>query len=358
MKILFLTRRYHPCIGGVEKHVLKVAKCLIKKGHEITVVSELSTSEEFRSPIPPPRRSPFGSPSEVSPWLTIPVGKSEKLKKFKIWWWLFKNRTLINQSDIVHAHDVAFWYLPFRFLYPKKRFYITFHGWEGKYPIPIRNKIIRKISEKLAWGNICVGSYIEKWYGTKPDYITYGGVSLFPPPRRSPFGSPSEVSKNSKILFIGRLEEDTGLPVYLKAIRQFKSLKDSKFKIVFLGDGKLRKEAEKYGKVLGFVENIRPYVLQSRFIFTSGYLSILEAMLNKKLVFAVDDNFLKKDYLEMAPFAKWIIIEKNPKKLQEKIKYYFSHPEEEKKLVNKAYNWVKGQTWEKVTNIYLKLWEK
>jgi len=355
MKILFLTRRFYPSIGGVEKHVLEVAKCLIKKGHKITVISELSTSEEFRSPIPPPRRSPFGSPSEVSPWLTIPVGKSEKLKKFKIWWWFFKNRTLIDQSDIVHAHDVAFWYFPFRFLYPKKRFYITFHGWEGKYPIPIKNKIIRKISEKLAWGNICVGDYIKKYYGTKADFVTYGGVEIKLKIKNEKF---KIAIKNSKILFIGRLEEDTGLPVYLKAIEQFKSLKDPRPKIVFLGDGKLRKEAEKYGKVLGFVENIRPYILQSRFIFTSGYLAILEAMLNKKLVFAVDDNFLKKDYLEMAPFAKWIIIEKNPKKLQGKIKYYFSHPEEEKKLVNKAYNWVKGQTWEKVTNIYLKLWKQ
>ena len=176
MKVLFLVKRVKG-IGGVEKHVHEVVKRLMKRGHKVTVISELYASESS-SPIPRPRSSPFGSPSEMSPWLTIPVGKSEKLKKFKIWWWLWQNRSLINESDIIHAHDVAFWYFPFRFLYPRKPFFVTFHGWEGKFPVPWKNKLIRKISEKLSRGNICVGESIGKWYGTEPDYVIYGAINL------------------------------------------------------------------------------------------------------------------------------------------------------------------------------------
>jgi len=71
---------------------------------------------------------------------------------------------LIQEADIVHCHDVFFWYLPFRFLYPKKKVFTTFHGWEGIFPPKWQAKVIRNISEKLSFGNICVGDFIRKWY--------------------------------------------------------------------------------------------------------------------------------------------------------------------------------------------------
>jgi len=197
-----------------------------------------------------------------------------------------------------------------------------------------------------------VGDYLEKWYKTKADLVTYGGIFVFPPPRRSRGRCLATSEVFSPLVFIGRLEEDTGLAVYLKALDFLK------YKILFLGDGKLWKEAEKYGKVWGFVKNVRPYILKSHFVFTSGYLSILEAMACRRLVFAVYDNPLKEDYLKMTPFSRWIIIERNPKGLVEKVKYYLEHPEEERKIVDKAYNWAKKQTWEEVTELYLRLWQK
>jgi len=60
----------------------------------------------------------------------------------------------------------------------------------------------------------------------------------------------------------------------------------------------------------------------------------------------------------MAPFAKWIVIESEPKKLTEKIKYYFNHPEEEEKLVEKAYNWATKQSWDRMVGMYEKLWQR
>ena len=105
----------------------------------------------------------------------LPEVKKNRLKKFIIWQWLLKNIKIIQEADIVHCHDVFYWYLPFRFLYFRKPVFTTFHGYE-KYPVPFKNIVIRKISEKLSWGNICVGMFIEKWYGTKATFISYGGV--------------------------------------------------------------------------------------------------------------------------------------------------------------------------------------
>ncbi len=161
MKILFFTRLFFPHIGGVEKHVLEISKELIKRGHKVTVITEdldgTSSKEKF---------------DEIDVY-RIPVTQTW-FKKFQIWYWLLKNFSLIKDADIIHCHDVFFWYLPFIFL--KKKVYTTFHGYETIYP-PHRKAIqIRKLSELLSRGNICIGAFIEKWYGTKADVISYGGV--------------------------------------------------------------------------------------------------------------------------------------------------------------------------------------
>ena len=333
VKILFLTRKFFPITGGVERHIYEISKKLVEKGNKITVVQE-KNFENFVN---------FFSNSGIKAFV-IPVTKREKLKKFEIWGWLCKNISLIKEADIVHCHDVFFWMLPFRFLYPFKKIYTTFHGWEGIYP-PARRAIwVRKLSESLSNGNICVGKYIPKWYGTRADFITYGGVKK----------KKTTIKKGSGLLFVGRLEQDTGLPIYFKALR---FLKKEKFEIKFIGDGSLREQAGKLGRVLGFVDNVQSHISSSRFVFTSGYLSILEAMINKRLVFAVYDNPLKEDYLKLSPFSEYIIIEKEPEALIKKVKYFLSHPDEEEKLVNNAYLFAQKQTWDSVVRIYENLWK-
>ncbi len=345
MRILFLTRKFWPSIGGVEKHCLEVGKELVKKGNEVTVVTE---EDSIKKQVLSIKQEDEKDKIKI---FKIPITTGEKLKKFQIWYWLWKNRILIKEADIVHCHDVFFWYLPFRFLFPKKKVFITFHGWEGRFPPSFKAKLIRKISEKLAFGNICVGDFIKKWYGTKTDWVTYGGV--VPTSSRQSAG----LRGAGKILFIGRLEEDTGLHIYLKAIE---ILRNGGFggDVKFVGDGRLRNEAEKYGKVLGFVKNLGDYIENADFIFTSGYLSILEAMINKKLVFCVYDNPLKEDYLKLSPFSEWVIIESEPQNLAEKISYYLKFPGESGKLTDKAYDWARKQSWEKVSEIYINLWQK
>jgi len=348
MTILFFSRLFYPHIGGVEKHVLEISKILIQKGHQVVVFTE-----QYDSKLKLQERI------EGIDTYRIPVGTNAWFKKFQIWFWLWHNRKLIKKADLVHAHDVFFWYLPFRFLFPKKPVYTTFHGYES-YPISKKAIIVRKISEKLSKANICVGEFMKKWYGTKPTFVTYGGVSKI----KNEKLKIKNGSSKFKILFVGRLDQQTGIMEYLKAVKILKD-KGYKTRLDVLGDGIQRNEAKKFCvefnldvKFHGFINNVNDFLVKSNWVFVSRYLGILEAMVAKRLVFAVYDNPLKEDYLKMAEFSKLINIASYENKLLEQVLHFLRNPKEEKMLVEKAFEWAKKHTWLEVSNTYLRLWDK
>jgi len=343
MTILFFSRLFYPHIGGVERHVLEIGKRLVKKGHKVTVITE-----EYQS-----KESSAKTTGEVDGIKVhrINVGRENLIKKFRIWWWLWQHREIIKNADIVHCHDVFFWYLPFRFLYPNKKVYTTFHGYETKFPPSKKAILVRKISERLSNGSICIGEYVKKWYGASSKYVTYGGVNI----HNYHATVRGNYAKGVKILFIGRLEEDVGIPIYLRTLEILKR-RGVRFTFEACGDGSLRGEVERYGMVYGFVKDMDKYIERSEFVFTSSYLSVLEAISRGKIVFSVFQNKLKEDYLKMSPFAKWIVIKSSAKDLADKIFYFIKHQEEKEKIANTAFEWVKTQTWEKIVSVYLNLW--
>ena len=311
MRILFLTRLFWPHLGGVEKHVEGLSLSLRKKKHRVTILTE-----KFDKNL---KETEFVNGVKI---VRFSYPKIKYLGILYIWFWFFKNRKLIEKSDIVHCHDVFIWYLPFRFLFPRKPVYITFHGWEGVYPIPWKSILLKRVAVILSKGNICVGRYLKKYFGIKSTSVTFGAVDTAL--------SSKAVKDKSLTVYVGRLEKDTGLMVFLKRLKKI-----GEAKVVFCGDGSLRKECENYGEVLGFVDP-RPYLAKASVCFPSGYLSALEAMVNKCEIELAWDNPLKKDYWTMTPFYKWI---KNKDR-------------------SSAYNWVIGETWEKLADSYLKLWSR
>ena len=159
MTIIFLTRRFHPDIGGVEKHVFEISKILKSKGHNVTVITE--------------SRGRVGKFSGIN-IIRIKKFPNNWFKKFHIWKWMISNLGIFRNADVIHAHDVYYWYFPLKILNPFKKSYVTFHGYETKFPPSKKAIIVRKISEKMAKGNICVGKFIEKWYRTRANFINYG----------------------------------------------------------------------------------------------------------------------------------------------------------------------------------------
>lgn len=339
MNILFFSRLFYPHIGGVEKHILEISRVLIRQGHKITIITEqdspkLKLIETF----------------EGIKVFRIPKLEENRIKKFRIWKWLWENRKLIANADIIHCHDVFFWYLPFKFLFFDKKVFTTFHGYEN-YPLKSKDILMHKIAERLSRGNICIGDFIKKWYGTKTDYVSYGGTNAFGIKNQK-----LNIKNNNSAVFVGRLDQQTGIKTYVNAVKLIrKRIPDFNFEII--GDGKLRKEIEKNFKVLGFKKNPEKYFPEYNFAFVSRYLSILEALAAKRLVFAVYDNPLKEDYLKLAPFSKYIIACNSSFELASKTFFYLKNSNKKEKIINDAYEWVKKQTWEEVVKTYLKLWK-
>lgn len=348
MRILMFCRYYYPHIGGVERHVEKISKIFFKRGFEVVLFTE-----KFNNNLPE---------KEVLDGIKILRVSTLKhfnfLNKFVIWFkLLIKHFKIIKESDIIHCHDIFFWYLPFKFIFPSKKVFTTFHGYE-KSGAPSLNKIFwHKISELLSSGNIAVGAWHKKWYKVDSDIVIYGA------------GDIKELIKKNKrrrikntFCFVGRLDNDTGIMTFLKVLEILKKYEVGGGAVV-CGDGPLKQKAILYSirnklnvKFLGIVNNIGEHLGNSKYVFTSGYLGIIEAFLVKRLVFAVYDSSMKKDYLEMTPFRDWIIKGNSPSVLAKRLRFFVIHPLEEKKMVEKAYNWAKEQTWEKVADLYLKLW--
>ena len=332
MKIIFLTRCFYPDVGGVEKHVLELSKILVKKGHNVTVLTESD-----------------GKNQKIYGMNIKRIGKipNNWFKKFYIWKWMMGNRGIFKEADIIHAHDVYFWYFPLKILFPLKKSFITFHGYES-YPVSRKAIILRKLSEVLADGNICVGEFMKKWYGTKPDKVIYGGVDL-----------PKKLTKPKTLhsaVFIGRLDEQTGVLEYARAMDLVRE-KYSGFRFKIVGNGKYFGKLKKYDPI-GFKADVTYYLQDSNFVFVSRYLSILEALANKRLIFAIFDNPLKEDYLRLSPFVKYIIIESSAKELAKKVQSFLKEEKAKNKLVEEGYEWVKMQSWDKVCEAYLSLWRE
>ena len=53
---------------------------------------------------------------------------------------------------------------------------MTFHGYEG-FEAPNWKQIFwHKLAAWLTKGNICIGDFHKKWYGVKPDFVSYGAA--------------------------------------------------------------------------------------------------------------------------------------------------------------------------------------
>lgn len=341
MNIVFLSRRFYPDIGGVEKHTFEVGKRLLKKGHVVTVITEKTEKAQGN----------FEKKSRIKIF-RIAVGKDEPGKKFEIWKRLWKLKDIFIQADIVHAHDVFFWYLPFRFLFPQKKVFITFHGFEGTFPVSKKAIVVRKVSEWLSFGNICIGDYIKKWYYTKPDYVTYGGVETHNKNRDS-----EKKFKKIKIALIGRLDDDMGISYYINAIKLLKKQKIH-FSFDIYGEGRYAKTIKKYGSYHGTVKNMKSIVEKYDIFFSCSYLTMLELLAHKKTVIAVYQNPLKKDYLKNSPFERFIFICKNESEITQAMLSIYQNPWKSETMTRNGQKWANTQTWDKVTRMYLKLWEK
>ena len=276
-----MTHYFWPHIGGVEKHVKEVSISLSLKKHKLTVLTEKYASGLKNQ--------------ETKDGVKILRFKYPHIKflgLLSIWFWLWQNRTLIKQSDLIQIHDVFIWYLPFRFLYPRKPVFTTIHGLEWDNPFSPLSLWQKKLAVKLSTGTIGVGKYLEKYQHVKFNTIIYGAAD-----RHIHLGGAKARPRGgrTKIIYVGRLEENTGLGKFIKWLNDLPFRSQRRRRVDFCGDGPLRAECEKYGQVHGFCDP-EPYLNRADLCVPGGYLAYLEAKAAGCRIKTFAQNQLRKDY--------------------------------------------------------------
>lgn len=337
MKILFVAPSFYPNKGGVEKHIYNLSKELISDNHNVSVLYKCRISNV----------SEYEKIDEIE----IYRNKSKFFMRFIP---SIRNIKLFLYADIIHFHDYGS-FLAWIFLFPilkllGKRLFITFHGWEGVFPPTKGTIIIRKIINKLSFRSLAIGDFIEKWYGTNCNLISYGAVS-----------SVESINDSKNIVFLGRLEADTGCVSYLDAYIELYSKKEDIPELIICGDGTLREQLERKAsisgipcKFTGFVDNPNDFLAKAKIVFTSGYLAILEAFKLNKPVISYYDHELKYDYLKGIPVkSKSFILCKDSEEIARSLNNLISS-----NILNNPEGKVfaDNSTWRNMVKTYYTLW--
>ncbi|MHA1864775.1 MAG: glycosyltransferase family 4 protein [Candidatus Thorarchaeota archaeon] len=342
-RILMILPRYKPAIGGLERHAEKVCRGLQDKGYKISILTSSHTktllAKEYIDGIPV-IRIPYG------------IGRNPILSYL----WMLKNRKRFRDFNIVHIHDplpLLLWYFPLLVLRNHIPVYATFHGFE-RDPVPVIFRIIRKIARKLIMRVLCIGGFIENIYHVRCDAISIGAVE--------------DVSKSSDnkmgLVFVGRLEEDTGIMEYMHALLLLKDKYDVSIPLTVCGSGSLSTSLETFVQengldvhFKGLVDDPISIISANTIALAAGYLSILEAMIVGLPVIAIAKSPLKYDYYRQ------VIVEGGPISIQ-------TTPERAAREINRLltnlllYQYIstKGKkfastlTWERIVLEYLALW--
>lgn len=326
-KLIFIAPSYFPHSGGVENHIKNIAEQFVGRGYAVSVLVRYFPD--------------FPVSQKVEGVQVIRLPRFTRWPFFLLWF--FRNREVFQNIQAIHSHDV---YLPgLRKLLPNIRWIHTFHGYEG-YPISEKAVRARRRIRKEVDFCVCVGGFIEKWYGTKCDFVTYGAVK-----------KPNvEESSNPKFetIFFGRLEPDTGFQNYLEAFRDISG--GEKTSLLVVGDGSLRDWGENFVqknslnvKFEGSVTEVTEYLQSAKVAFVSGYLGILEAALAKKPIIAFSGTPIKDDYLAIHPMAKNFFIAKSN---QEIVKFFQKAKSIDQQKLNEFASWAERQTWASIADKY------
>ncbi len=352
MKIVHLAQFYYPHLGGVEQHLNQINQ-LLSPEHRVTVITRQHQ-----------KNLPLQEKIEQVNVLRLPVDEANNPKwlyKLQLWRALWRYKKVLQQADIIQVHDVFFWLLPFLPFLKRQKIFITFHGYEG-HCLPNKRQIFwHKLAAWYCHKNLCIGDFHQKWYGIKADAISYGAVADIKSP-------PSQFANNQplKIIFLGRLDYDTGLMTYLKAIHLAQS-QQLKIKLDIYGDGPLMAKAQDYVKTnqlpvkfYGFIKNASSKLPNYHLTFASQYLSILESLAYHIPVIAVYHNQLKKDYLAMTPFVSWIEIVNDQNEVFDRLKKIAKNLSKKNQTfiqqLKTAQLWAQQQNWQKLAETYLQLW--
>lgn len=346
MKIVMVTQFFPPRIGGVERHVSRVSRALAEGGDDVHVVTW-----KYDDDLP-------GSEEIEGVKVHRILGKSwyrGNLRRCRGWAEMGRARGIWGDADVIHFHDytpLIEWFLPYALI--RRGIFITFHGYEG-YPVPRLSIALRRLSAFLTRGSICAGAFIPRYYGTRARFITYGGVDA---------PSSAHGCEREGAVYVGGLRHDLGIRGYVETLAILRENHGIELHLDLVGDGPLRREIEAAAKernvdvrLHGFQTDTARYLARARVAMVDSYLVLLEAMAWKTPVFSYFDNPLKRDYLDSFPGRFGIIaVRDTPVDLAGDLADFLSRPDAFRDRVESGYEFAIEQTWERVADLYRKLY--
>jgi len=347
VRVLMLAPSYEPATGGVERVVAGLGRALTARGVEVTIVT------------PQVRGAPLDEATAAGRVLRVPppAGR-DRAGNGDVRRWLARRRDDLGPLDAVHAHDyvtAVSWLLPNRWRFRGVPWFVTFHGYEG-YPVALRDKLLRRLANRLAQGSIAVGGFIPGWYGTRCDVVNYGAADTVADPAPAPAADPGEVA------FLGRLAPDTGLDTVLRGLALLPSAERPRLTV--LGEGELRPAMESLAAELGIEARFAGWqaepwaqVPSGAAVVVTGYLSVLETWSRGHPAMAVYADPLREDYYRSLPHAAdALVLAADPAGFADGVRRLRSDPGAREAVVAAAMPWARRQTWDALADTYLDLW--
>lgn len=348
MKVLFFVHRFWPSVGGVEKYIYELARALTTKGHDVTIVAGAHVED-----LP-----------EVEHVDGITVYRFPAIRSpLRCRYWFRRHRSLFDTVDVVHVSNTHMlenlWKMLGRRL-DRRRTFLTRHGMSCVFPVPEAEKERARRSLDLVAGVVHDGEFIGKWLGVEPDICPNQGLSpeadeLTPVPEPAP----------DSAVYIGRVEADSGIRIYMDAVRELTRRHRRVFRLDVYGDGSLmtglREQVASEALPIQFhgrTANAQDRIVDGCFAFIDGRMAIQEAMARRRLVLAGYVDPLKRDYVCGEPFSPYLVAEGNGPALAERVIYYSDHPQERAALIDRAYQHARTLSWSRTAAAYLDLWHR
>lgn len=297
LTITWLVKRFWPEVGGVEKYVLELGRELAEMGHSVRVVAGDPTGSRARHE----RHAGLSIhryPSRRSPWRAA--------------WGLRALAPLFRQADVVHISDVEM-FERYEVVLSRgvgaRPIFLTRHGMGLRDPVSQEDRERHRRARKGVAGLLDDGTFIQRRYGQTPDCVPDPGLrpTADEMVQRPPPAQPSAA-------FIGRLEPDSGIDLYLDALACLRDCHGTDLPLTVYGDGSLKPRLIERAMRERLPVSWQPSapdaqdrLFEGTLAFVSGRMAIFEAMARRRPVVAAYVDPLKRDYVCGEWFSRHIL---------------------------------------------------
>ncbi|MGE4170709.1 MAG: glycosyltransferase family 4 protein [Candidatus Margulisiibacteriota bacterium] len=235
-KILFWSDGFHPRIGGIETLSFDYAQALIARGCQVAIITGKDKSDW------PDEEVYQGIQIYRLPFTALIDGRqlgSLKVIKDKVAQVLAEfNPDVIHLQDVFTRAGIVFQMI--RPMVPQPKV-LTFHGaakWVPPTPNSLLERTLNGVSHVVYISNFVKGIIQDTIAGFKIPYTVLLNAVRFPK------DFPKVEQKNGfQVRFIGRYNEEKGLPIALKSFELFAE-KHPEATLTFIGEGLLKKSLQ------------------------------------------------------------------------------------------------------------------